>query len=329
MGYAQKKFPVITLSLYDSLIIELDEKAFDLPMTTIQGLSAKEIIHKAIKNLEQNFADTNLLLQSFYRQYHKEDDHYVRLIEAIVITEEQPYINNINFSKSEKQFLKALRRSDVMEINKAQHGDHLMDLLNENPFKFPTGSVLNLRGIDYFNFHFAESNSLDEIVIEFTAKVSSADQIQNGLIYIDEKTFVINRMIIETFPNPNSKTKHFAAQGESYLWKFRNGRYEISFRQLNGQPVFDRITKSYTHYLIDAKVHSLAHIVEENFELQSVKIIGNDSTPFHFSSTSNLYSQNYFYHDSVWINFPLLPVLIKADLEKSIPLKEQFIRNGK
>ena len=189
--------------------------------------------------------------------------------------------------------------------------------------------MLNLKGIDYFNFHFAESNSQDEIVIEFTSTLTSDDKIQNGFIYIDEKTFFIKRLASKTFPNPNSKTKLFAAQGEPYFWKFRNGNYEISFRQLYGETFFDKIIKSYTHYLFDAKVHSLAHIVEETFELQSNKIIGTESTPFRFSLTSNLYSQNYIYTENDWTKFPLLATDIKTDLEKSMPLKEQFILNGK
>ena len=188
MGYHPKEILINTLSNSDSLIVELDVKAFDLPVTEIPGLAAKEVVRKAIRNLKQSFPDSNLILQSFYRQYHKEDNQYVRLLEAIVITKEQPYRNYMNSIKSEKVFIKALRRSDVTEENKAQHGDHLIDLLNENLFKFPTGSVLNLKGIDYFQFHFAESNSPDEIAIEFSTTLSSADKIPVIVLLIYQDT---------------------------------------------------------------------------------------------------------------------------------------------
>lgn len=328
IGYDKKEIAINTLSANDSLSIELTEKAFDLPVTQIPGLSAKEMVRKAIKNLKQNFPDSNLWLQSFYRQYHKEDDSYVRLIEAIVITNEKRYHDYVNSDKSEKVVVRALRRSDVREENKAQHGDHLMDLINENPFKFPTGSVLNLKGIDYFDFHFTESKTAGETVIEFSSVLSSDVKVQHGLIFIEDETFVIKRLIIETFPNQNSKVRHFAAAGEPYLWKFRNGKYEISFRKINGQVIFDRMVKSYTHYLFDSKVNSLAHIVEENFELQSEKSISTIPKNFRFSLTSNLYSHGYLYDEHDWKYFPPLQQEIKADLEKHSPLIQQFIDNG-
>jgi hypothetical protein len=57
-----------------------------------------------------------------------------------------------------KKFL-LVHCEDVMftKENKEEHGDHLMDLLNENPFKFPVGSVLNLKGIDFYKFTFIQN----------------------------------------------------------------------------------------------------------------------------------------------------------------------------
>ncbi len=327
-GYEKKESGVNTLLKNDSLKVELDEQVFDLPVTPITGLTAKEVVRKAIKNLNQNFPDTELLIQSFYRQYHKEDNHYVRLIEAIVVTDEKPYRSYISAFKPEKVAITAISRSNVLEENKSQHGDHLIDLLTENPFKFPIGSVLNSKGIDYFNFHFVNSDT-GETIIQFSSVLSSQDKIQNGFIFIDEKTFFIKRLITESFPNPNSKVRHFAGTGENYLWKLRNGKYNISYKNMSGVIVYDHIIKSYTHYLFDAKVNSLAHIVEENFELESDKLLSHDENNFHFTSTSNLYTSPYLYNEKDWKYFPTLADEIKKDLEKHQALKQQFIQNGR
>jgi hypothetical protein len=330
LGYTAKKITVDSIKIKDSLIIELVPETFEIPVINIEGLSAKETVIKAIKNLSENFPDSPMLVQSYYRQVHKEDNEFVRLIEAIVITNEMPRPYYQNKVANEKVFISCLRRSNVYEQNHEQHGDHLTDLLDENPFKFPVGTVLNLKGIDFFSFHFKENKSDADFMIEFSSIHSTDDKIQNGMIWIDPDQLIIKRILIKTFPNPESKITHFAAMGQPYLWELRNGSYDITFKKVNGRYITDHIIKSYSHELYDTRVHSLAHIVEENFEWIPFKFL-SDATlnQYHFTSSSNLYSQKYDYHSVDWLEFPPCPKEILRDLEKEIPIGQQYISNGK
>ena len=62
------------------------------------------------------------VVNSFYRQHHKENDKEVRLIESV---------QNIFYTDAaDKRHIRVkvinLRRSNNMELNKEQHGDHFL-----------------------------------------------------------------------------------------------------------------------------------------------------------------------------------------------------------
>jgi len=329
MGYTEKIIPVHALSPEDSLNIMLEEKIFDIPPVVITGISAKEAVRRGIKNVKFIFPDSLMLTDGFYRQYHKENNKYVRLLEAVVVTREEPWSFYGHSAGNEKVLVKALRRSDVYEENREQHGDHLMDVLNENPFKFPVGSVLNEKGIDFFEFHFLEEEQEGTLVIGFASDQAGIPKIEKGKIYIDKDSFVITRIVSETYANPGAANKEIVPAGAPYSWQFSNGVYDIRLKKVNGHYLTDQIKKSYIHYLYDTRVHSLAFIVEEVFEWNAVKIYSGRDGLLNLTFNSGLYSKKYSYHASDWKDFPPLPAIIKHDLETKRSLERQFSDNGR
>lgn len=326
MGYALKSIRAVMLKGHDSLVFRLDEKIFDIPVIDIERLSAVETVRKAINNRQQNLSDSTQYRNGFYRQFHQEDNYFVRLIEALVVTREDP-LTFYTPGKGEKVFVKALRRSDVTEDNNEPHGDHLMDLLNENPIKYPQGSVLNLKGLSFYQFHFAE-NDVDSITrIDFESKSMAEGKPEKGTIYINEESNVITRVIVYTFPDRAADKKLFAPAGKPFVWYFRTGLFDISFKKVNGKYLINRVFKSYVHYLYDAHVRSLAHIVEENFELVYGDMISGGEQ-LEFRPYSELYSKKYNYHPSDFKNFPPVKEEIRTGLEKKRSLEKQFELNG-
>lgn len=324
LGYSFKSIPVKEFK--NDTVIILQSKT-ELPVLQVKGLTAKEVVEKAIHNLYRYFPDSNIQLESFYRQYHKENEKYVRLIEAKIITHEITYNNNSSNNHNEKVYLKNVRRSNVYEQNKERHGDHLVDLLYDNPVKHPVGTVLNSKGLSFYNFRFTDESDEKVTVIEFNSFGMGTPKAERGKLYIDEKAFLFEKLIVESFPNPKAKQVYYSKVNHPYDWKFRNGYLEISFNKKDGYMQVVEIKKSYTHYLIDNATNSFSFLVEENFELVKTKTISTKVREKFFSRNSNLYSQNYNYNEADWIDIQELSSDKKMDLEKTETLNGQFRAN--
>ncbi|HNR18512.1 MAG TPA: carboxypeptidase-like regulatory domain-containing protein [Bacteroidia bacterium] len=324
LGYSFKS--ILVKDFKNDTVLTLKAKT-ELPLLQVRGFTAREVIEKAIRNLHYYFPDSNIQLESFYRQYHKENGKYVRLIEAKIITPEKTY-NNFNSSNhNEKVYVKNVRRSNVYEQNKEKHGDHLIDLLYDNPVKHPVGTVLNLKGLSFYNFRFTDESNEKITVIEFNSFGTGTPKAEGGKLYIDEKTFLIEKVIVESFPNPKAKQVYYSKANHPYDWKFRNGYLEISFNKKDGYMQVAEIKKYYTHYLFDNATNSLSFLVEENFELIKTKTFSENIPEKFFTGSSNLYSQKYNYNEADWAGIKELSKEKKKDLEKTEALNVQFKSN--
>jgi hypothetical protein len=325
LGYSFKS--ILVKDFKNDTVLTLKAKT-ELPLLQVRGFTAREVIEKAIHNLHYYFPDSNIQLESFYRQYHKENGKYVRLIEAKIITPEKTY-NNFNSSNhNEKVYVKNVRRSNVYEQNKEKHGDHLIDLLYDNPVKHPVGTVLNLKGLSFYNFRFTDESNEKITVIEFNSFGTGTPKAEGGKLYIDEKTFLIEKVIVESFPNPKAKQVYYSKANHPYDWKFRNGYLEISFNKKDGYIQMAGIKKSYTHYLYDNATNSLSFLVEENFVLTGLKITDAVILEKLFLDNSNLYNKEYKYDNLNWIDCPEISQEILRDMEHQETLSNQFSSNG-
>jgi len=103
VGYLEKTIPVNTLSLtsLDSIfimpnIVELDgvevqAKAGKIP-------DSKQIIRKAIRQIQDNYPDNSILYNGYYREYIKQDDDYINLFESIINLEDPGFQSIDNFN---------------------------------------------------------------------------------------------------------------------------------------------------------------------------------------------------------------------------------------
>jgi hypothetical protein len=89
IGYLQKDLPVNSLNLLglDSIylqpgIIEIDE--VDIHARARRAPRSKEIIKLAIERIPENYPDTAILYNGYYREYIKQEDEYINLFESII-----------------------------------------------------------------------------------------------------------------------------------------------------------------------------------------------------------------------------------------------------
>ena len=288
-----------------------------LPETIVTAYSAELILRKCIESLALNFGSTTDTTVGFYRQYHMEDGKYVRLIEAVAAVEGTRFSGG--HSRLEKVSTLALRRSFNYEKNGEEHGDHLIDLLNQNPVYNGNNSILNEKNIDLFHLEQIISRNDLDYTITFSNKPWNLRQNIKGFIEIDKINFAVKLMVIETFPNPGFK------EDRVQEWQFQNGIYQVEFEMQDDYYQVVQSISSYNHLIFNKEISRYTHSIQETFEWTALDSLELEKD-INFSYFSNLYRGSTNAKAPAWhiLSFPELPVFLQEDLEQKWSLEHQF-----
>ena len=337
IGYENKLIPVRSFESGSEQTVTLSQKIYELSPHDIPGLSSGKIVETAIGKIPEVFAADTFYQQGFYRQYHQENQEYVRLIEAVLTVESRVEKNKKSVKSKERVSIHQLRRSDNNEKNKEEHGDHLMDLLEENPVYHSTGTLLNLKALQLYRFYFdpksAGSDSVYHIFYYSTDR--SGDRYDRGEIFIDVIDFTILKFTKEEIKNNYALRKPRYSSEAPYRWEFLISTLAVEYRMIKGKMHTSSLMKTYTHELYDNKVQTKEFLVTEYFELTIQNVIEQERIQHgkDFSVFSNLYHRKYIYDASFWSKYPFpdfyfaKPENVMGDLKKNRTMDEQFRSN--
>lgn len=333
VGYAPQALSIVNYKDGDTLRISISSSAETKQEVEIVAMNAKGVLIKAIQNMKQNLLYDSLLATGFYRQYHKENGKYVRLIEADVTAAfncKSPY----KYSFHELVKTNKVRRSLNFETNGDMHGDHLTDLLKENPYSYNRTGFLDAKKLDLYSPKFAGEDA-EQYIISVQYKESSSIKLTQAKIWVQKETFAMTRMEIEKFPNPYYIKTRYANESR---WQLVNEKNVIETEKVNGKYVVSSMMRSYNHHVLNLKTGNVDFIVEESFELHfddyNSESVTEKLIKRQFSDFSYLYSSAYKYDEKFWSeydfadNFPL-PEQVQKDLEEQKPLRTQFVEAGK
>lgn len=315
--------------------ILLTHKVYELPGPNISGLTSRGIIKKAVSRIPEIFVTDTFYTSAFYRQYHEENTRFVRLIEALITVENRVEKNSV-LKSSERVAINHIRRSDVDERNNEEHGDHLMELLEENPVYHALGTMLNPKALDLYRFYFDTTRIYPDSIyhIFYYSTDRTRDRFDRGEIFISSNSFAILKLIKEEFKNPNPvrEVSHISPR---YCWDFLSSKLVAEYKIKNGKMQLESLMKTYTHDLYDAKVFTKEFVVTESFELTvQDEAKSGPLMQKYFSDYSNLYNRKYFYNAAFWKDYSNPDFYfrkgeeVKYDLEKNKKLEEQFLQNG-
>jgi hypothetical protein len=333
VGYLPKMISVANYKQGDTLRIYLETAIATKQEVEVKALSAKGVLKKAIDNLRLNLYTDTVIQTGFYRQYHKENGKYVRLIEAdvsVVFNLKDPY----RYSFHELVQTNNLRRSENYETNGDVHGDHLVDLLKENPFSYNRSSFLNPKNLDFFSPKF-EYEDTSQWIVKTQYKESSSAKLERAKIWVQKETYAITRIEIEKFSNPYYVKGRYAVDSR---WKLVNEVDAISLEKYEGKLVVSAIERTYNHHVLNRQTGQVDFIVEESFNLYfntyQEKNVESMMKNGKFTGFTSLYTSPYNYDAKVWANEVMLakhPLseAIKKDIEHAKPLEEQFKEAGK
>ncbi len=338
IGFENKTIPIRSFLSGLEQTIVLIPKVYELPAQTIHGLSSSEIIENAIRKIPGTFAADTFYQAGFYRQYHEENSKYVRLIEAAVTIENRVEKSSTSLKSDERVSINQLRRSDNYERNNEEHGDHLIDLLEENPVYHSTGTMLNMKALNLYRFYFDTTRTYPDSIyhIFYYSTDRSRERFDRGEIFIAADDFAILKFTKEEFKNTHTIRRELYNSSARYRWEFLSSKLVAEYKMKKGKMYPASLVKTYTHELYDNKVNTKEFLVTECFELTLKNEIQTKalSQKRNFSVFSNLYHRKYVYDASFWQNY-FIPGFyfrksedVKHDLEKEKNLEEQFLQNG-
>lgn len=332
VGYAPQALSIADYRQGDTIKVYLSSTAETKQEVVVVAMNARGVLLKAIENMRKNLLTDSLLATGFYRQYHKENGKYVRLIEAdvsVAFNCKSPY----KYSFHESVQINQQRRSDNYETNGDVHGDHLVDLLKENPYSYNRNNFLDPKKIDFYSPKFVSENE-DEYVISVQYKESSSKKLEQAKLWIEKESFAIIQIEIEKFPNPYYKRTRYEPVSR---WQLVNEKDVIETEKVNGKYVVSSITRSYNHHVLNTQTGNIDFIVEETFEIHFYKYttenVGEALQKGKYWAMTNLYSELYKYNAKFWDDYESLdvhplPEQVEKDLEHRKKLAEQFKTPG-
>lgn len=307
----------------DSLTIELQVQEYMVSEAEVIGFSAESMVRKSIQEIPNNYAKEVHYEQGFYRQVHKENGVYVRLIEAMVAVEKQGCLKRLSDVQKERYFIHQIRRSLVYEKNPDQHGDHLVDLMLANPLQYAKGTVLRDSNVGLYHFKYDHNFNEENLVKVFLENKSWLDRENHtGWLIINKEDHAIVEMELASFPNSSNK------ESRAVEWQFQNGKYNSRYVKKDGLYTMDYCKKTYNHHVMDPSLNYLQFITEETFEWFRIDVGMESLAKKKYRNFSNLYSMSYTYDEVAWqqIELPACDERITQDLEHSWNLEVQFYR---
>ncbi|MDW7694694.1 carboxypeptidase-like regulatory domain-containing protein [Flammeovirgaceae bacterium SG7u.111] len=193
-------------------VIYLEESVLELNEVVISAeeqLTAKQIIKRAYKLLEENYPTSEYILEGFIRDLQNEDSSYVEFLECAVKLKYQKY--NVKFEPQVE--LQEVRRSFI--ANKNPWNDEwdrknlIFDIIEDDFIRFNYGPIKVKKGWDY------EVESVLPFGNSYVYKINAGNKGNSkAVLFIDIDTFAFVRI--------------------EYSRSMRNGKY-YSRRLSNGQ----------------------------------------------------------------------------------------------
>ncbi len=244
------------LSNADTQNVYTEVLPFLLQEAEIKGLSARDIVKKAVRSITANYADSSYFAYSSYRQYQKVNDIFMNLVEASPVVMYKLKKKTDSIVSKEAFALRAIRRTETINNHMNVQRDNLCDLMECDPVYHITASALALNHLGSYRFSFDSSSNKEEYVINYLSPKHTVETFgfvnwgdldrvfrgfayETGKLYVDRKTFAFRRIERQAFRNPGYSFYHTQANiiypERRYFFEFVGGTLIADYEQSNGK----------------------------------------------------------------------------------------------
>jgi hypothetical protein len=254
------------LTAADTQNVYTEVLPFLLQEAEIKGLSARDIVKKAVLSIPANYADSSYFAYSSYRQYQKVNDIYMNLVEATPVVMFKLKKKADSIVAKEAYALRNIRRTETINNHMNEQRDNLADLMVCNPVYHISASALALNHLGSYRFSFDSSSNKEEYVINYLSPKHTVETFgfvgwdldrlfrgfayETGKLYIDRKTFAFRRIERQAFRNPGYSFYQSQANiiypDRKYFFEFVGGTLIADYEQSNGKWFLSGLYRKYT-----------------------------------------------------------------------------------
>lgn len=352
-----KKTIVYTIPNNELKKIYLDVGAQALSEFALRGMSAEEVVIKAIASIPANYADTSYFDHSFYRRYQRVNNRYTNLMEASPVVMFKLNSGKHGVNSKEAFAVSQVRRSNYHPNIMNEAEDNPVDLLEQNAIYHLHESSLDPGRFYNYRFRFDTNNKTKDFVINYVCLGYSTDHhgIQgdfalmdlngeawdSGMLVIDRESYAIKTFSRFSHRYFDYKYKFFPPQnnrliydGRYYFFEFTGGDLEAEYQQRNGKWYLSRMARKYTNEFYIPVFGTREYEISDHFEWYSDTVSRYTTAEYFDKFYTKMATAVRDYDAADWLvqKFPFHYAKSEAvftDLEKDGPVLKQFYNESK
>jgi len=318
IGYSTKSFSLESIkdSIFD---ISLRMAPILLQEVKVSPLNIKSILENALKNISENYPTKPSILKGVFHQSLKQDDLFVRLVDAAVEIYNPTYKSN----KKESNQIKLLNAqasfdNSIIGSQIPYQPYIILDLLFLNE---TIGAIVKA----FYSFKFSISGiiryeNLDLYIVEFSHLKSNKNLLSTkGTIYIDKTTqAVVSFRISQEKQFESTLSYMFNEKPINVSMKIERSDVRIDFMQFNSKWALnyiggeDNFNIKYADNPTPYKMKFFNELFINETQLDGVKKFNENEL---INPNTDLYRQIGNYNNSIWDSFNRL---IPTDFENKI-----------
>jgi len=318
IGYSTKSFSLENIK--DSIFnISLKASPVLLPEVTVTPFNIKLLLEKALENFSENYPTRSSILKGVFHQSLKQDDLFVRLVDAAVEIYNPTYKSNRKESNQIKLLnAQASFDNSIIGSQIPYQPYIILDLLFLNE---TIGAIV--KAFDSFKFSISgiiRYENLDLYVVEFSYLKSNKNLLTTkGTIYIDKTTqAVVSFRISQEKQFESTLSYMFNEKPINVSMKIERSDVRIDFMKFNSKWVLnyiggeDNFNIKYADNPTPYKMKFFNELFINECQLDGVKKFNENEL---INPNKDLYKQIGKYDNSIWDSFNRL---IPTDFENKI-----------
>lgn len=324
----------------------------------IKGLSAEEVVRKAVASIPSNYADSSYFSYSLYRYYEQVNGKFINLIEAEPVVMFRLSKEKKEIKANEAFAVKQVRRSRLRSfINGESNARDLPLIMRENPVYHLAAGSLAPGKLNSYYFSFDTSAHFSDYVINYTCTEFSSDvhggsepmnedhfhgeAWEKGRLIIDRNSFAIKQVKRTTIRYPEytyPRYNNFVWPDLKYTVELVDAQLEVNYEQVNGKWYVKSIYHKYANdfFTTGPMGGKKAYTISDVYEWESValsKYTTKDVVDM-FAAKDPFKKMNFAYDKHFWdeIAFPFhfhSKDSVYHDLERNGPIEDQFYAESK
>ena len=329
-------------------LIPVSPRAAQLDEVLLEGLSARQVVAKAVAAIPENYLSESHASRGFYRQYHRVNGQYRNLIEAQAVVLHQRKTEEKSLKFDLAYALPEIRRSEMSYyVDMSAYGEGMAFLMLHN-FAYQLNST-----ILHPSFHNLVDFSFDTItqaryVISYSCPsytseyhgISNFEEVdlrgegrEYGHITIDRDSWAIvryERMARRNHDYAYPKLNNFVLPSRRYRLFFDSGYLLVEYGRSGDHWSLKRIMHRFSNDYIHVHRNRLEYAIEEFYEWHTdyLTMKVEEELIDSFVRHPNLSHLPYRYEPKAWQEIPDfffdLREKVYADLIQDSDLNEQF-----